>query len=118
MFHVSSDVEKLILNLCVLYSPDDSGHDTTCLDNCNTAFCTATYYSNDVRMPSQSCTPCNDPTDLDCLHDWSKCVRKKDKATYGSVSSFSSLHCNNLHILHSQKRIQKISSTIFILVDP
>ena len=69
------------------YSPNDSGHDISCLDNCNTVFCTAAYYSTEVRTPSQSCTQCDDPTDMDCLFQWSRCVKRTDRATYGSAVS-------------------------------
>ena len=88
MFHVS------LLNLCtqlycyLLYSPNDSGFDTSCLDNCNTAFCVANYYSTEIRMPPESCTPCDDPTDMDCLFVWSKCVRRADRVTHDSVSAY------------------------------
>lgn len=70
----------------ILFSPDDSGHDTSCLDDCNTAFCMAIYYSTKVRTPSQTCTKCDDPTDFSCLRHWSKCVKKSDKVSYGLVS--------------------------------
>lgn len=78
--------------ILISHSPNDSGYNTTCLDDCNRAFCMATYYSTEVRTPSESCKTCDDPTDLSCLSNWSKCVRRQDRATYGPVSLCAHTH--------------------------
>ena len=48
-------------------------------------YCSATYYSTEIRSVPATCALCSDPTDLDCLKKWSKCVKKQDKATHGRV---------------------------------
>lgn len=99
MFHVSLLNLYTQLYWYLLYSPNDSGFNTSCLDNCNTVFCMANYYATGVRTPSQSCTLCDDPTDMDCVFNWSKCVKRADRATYDSVSAFL-LRTRSLVVFH------------------
>ena len=63
------------------YSPN-----CTCLCEPQLGYCTATYYSTKTRLVP-ACKKCINPTDLDCLKRWSSCVKRKDKAAYGVVSS-------------------------------
>ena len=64
------------------YSPN-----SMCLCKPQMGYCSAAYYSTETRSLPETCETCIIPTDLGCLREWSRCVRQRDQAVHGRVSS-------------------------------
>ena len=62
--------------------------DSTCLCKPQLGYCSAAYYSTRRRTIPETCTICENPTDVNCLRIWSNCVKQRDEADHGRVRIF------------------------------